>query len=179
MTLRKLYPLLSLVLLAFYARPALADTIVGSSVTGTLYFGTSTATNEFSTANGGPGATATIGPGVEFTYSDSYNIDTANFSSTGLQIADTVAVNAMPFTMTFTDPAFTGFSLLTDQSGFTYSFSGDVLTVNFAGTRIAGTYATTFDYAAVASTPEPSSALLFATGAVVLFMARRFRSLGF
>ncbi len=175
MTQRNLSPLFSLVLLAFCAKPALAGTIVGSAVTGSLYFGASTATNEFSTANGGSGAIAMIGPGVEFTYSDAYNTDTVNFSSTGLRIADTVAVNALPFTMVFSDAAFTGFSLLTDQSGFTYGFSGDVLTVNFTGARTAGTYTTTFDYPAVASAPEPASALLLATGTVVLLATRRFR----
>lgn len=172
---KTLYSLFSLAVLALCVRPVFADTIVGSSVNGALYFGTNLATNEFASANGGSGTTALIGPGVEFTYSDSYNTDTANFSATGLRIADTVAVNAAPFTMVFTDPAFTGFSLLTDQSGFTYSFSGDVLTVNFAGTRTPGTYATTFGYPAVASTPEPSGALLLGTGAVALLLLRKIR----
>lgn len=158
--------LLCISVLGFFAAqaPSLpAEPILGSIVSGSLFFGSNIGFNGFSTANGGSGTTATIGPGVEFTYADAYNTDTANFSATGLRIADVVGVNAAPFTMSFVDTAFTGFTQLTNTSGFTYSFANSTLTVNFAGTTAPGTYATTFNYATPLITPEPASFVLLAT----------------
>jgi hypothetical protein len=163
--MRKLSLLLSFVLVWAAGCPLFADSAVGSNVTGALYFDGDTLPfdNFFSVDNGGSGDSAVIGPGVEFTYSDAFNTDTAEFDGSGLTITDVVGVSATDFSMVFTDPAFTGFTQLSDNSGFTYSFAGDTLTVNFAGALTPGTYNTTLAY----STPEPSSLLLFGTVALV------------
>ena len=151
-------------LLVGAAGPLLAAPIVGSVVTGSLFFNNDTTFNGFSVANGGSGTTATIGSGGEFTYTDAYNTDTANFSANGLRITDIVSVNAGRFTMTFTDPSFTGFALASGSPGFGYAFTGDTLTVNFAGTTVPSTYTAVFDYTAASATPEPGSIVLLATG---------------
>jgi hypothetical protein len=161
--MHKLSLLLCLVFVTAATHPLLAGSLAGTSVTGALYFAgdTSPLDNFFSVDNGGSGTSATIGPGVEFTYSDSFNTDTADFNDTGLTITDVVAGNATNFSMVFTDAAFQGFTQVTNNSGFTYSFSGDTLTVNFAGTPTPGTYTTTF-------APEPSTLFLLSAGALGL-----------
>jgi hypothetical protein len=153
---------------------------IGTSVTGSLTFSGFGTTNYFDPANGfvpssgygnsGGLTTVTIGPGVEFAFQSSANLDTADFDGTTLNITDLSAIGSSNgFEMKFTDPAFTGFSLTSDTLGITYNFSGTTLTVDFAGGNIKGSGSTTFSYTVVPSgpppaVPEPGTLQLLGTG---------------
>ncbi len=179
----RLYPLLVLLSLSVSGVAAHADN-AGTSVTGGLFFSGGTA-NYFNPSLGyvptgygnTAGTTVTIGPGVEFGFYDGANFDTADFTGTSLTVSDVDTYGVDPFEMTFTDPAFTGFTLLTNASGFTYTFSGHTLDVFFPGTFTTGqTFTATFGSAGSAPTvtPEPSGLMLLGTGALgVLGAARR------
>ena len=121
----------------------------GTVVTGTLNFA-GNANNYFDPANGfvptGQGyinessPTVTIeGPGGIFGFADAADVDTANLFGNELTIGDDdVGGDALPWTMTFTDTAFTGLnvSLNSDNfinGGLTASVTGDTITVSWAG----------------------------------------------
>ncbi len=179
------------VLLGACALPGNAAPLVGSSVSGALYF-SGGSTNLFDPAQGFvpvsgylniAGTTVTISnSAVEFGFDDGGNRDSADFSSTQLKVSDLVEVAAgpsFPFQMTFTDTAFKGarFTSVSDNFPLTYSLAGDVLTLNYAG----GTVTTGETLDAVFSftpSPEPSTAgLVFASGlaALAIFLARNRR----
>ncbi len=158
--------------------------LIGTSVTGSLLFAGSP-TNYFDPANGyvPSGYLNTAGtmvsiasPAVEFGFGDSQNTDLANFSAFQFTIEDVVGQNTgvsatdSPFTMTFTDTAFSGLTLTkaTDffpNGGLTYSLAGDTITISWAGgpVRANDDYTSTFT---VASIPEPSNWALFSLGAM-------------
>lgn len=152
-----------------------------TSVTGGLFF-SGGSVNFFDPANGfvpsgygnASGTTVTIGPGVEFGFDDTTNLDTADFTGTMLTVTDVVEDAAdpnKPLEMTFSDPSFSGFTQITGGPAFTFSFSGDTLDVFLAGGRVQNgqTFTATFNYTtagvtSVGATPEPSAFLLLGTG---------------
>jgi hypothetical protein len=157
---------------------------VGTPVTGGLFFGGGT-TNYFNPALGfvpaGSGNTAgtqvTIGSGIEFGFDDGANLDTANFTGNALVVRDVDTYGGSAFEMTFVDPVFTGFTMLPNTSGFTYSFAGDTLKVFFPEEFNPGTYTAKFSYGppAAAVTPEPASLVLLGTGILGMWGAARRR----
>ncbi len=120
--------------------------LLGSKVSGSLTF-LNAPTNYFDPANGfvpsgfgnhSSASQVTINSGVEFGFDDGSNRDTADFTGHGLTVGDLCldgfeCLGNAGFHMTFTDPAFTSASLITNSLGVTFTFSGDTLTVNYPG----------------------------------------------
>jgi hypothetical protein len=183
---------LGLSLLPLHAR---ANGLIGSSVTGSLYF-SGNPDNYFDPANGyvpssgyenTSGTTVTISaPAVEFGFADSSNTDLANFSAMQFTLEDVLSSTAggsdNPWTMTFTDTAFTGmsFAQVSDffpNGGLTGSLTGDVFTASWAGGPIHANddYTSTFTVALV---PEPatSAAVLVGAAGLALVLRRKGRA---
>jgi hypothetical protein len=172
--MKKIPGLLALVALCLSAGSLWADGI-GTDVTGSLTFNGG-AINYFDAANGfvpagygnsGGSTTVTIGPGIEFGFADSANLNTADFTGSTLTISNQVlqANIAAPLEMTFTDSAFTGFTLVSNDLGLIYSFSGSTLTINRPEGTYSGLATSVFNYTTAASTvPEPGSIFLLGTG---------------
>ena len=179
-------------LLPQYAR---ANGLIGTSVTGSLEFGSSI-TNYYDPANGyvpsgylnTAGTTVTVAtPAVEFGFEDAHNTDSANFSASQFTIEDSLDPTAggsdNPWTMTFTDSAFAGQSLAkaTDffpNGGLNYSITGTTITISWAGGPIKANddYTSTF---VIQTIPEPSTWAAVGTGAVALaLVVRRKRRAG-
>lgn len=179
---------LSLILMPLHAE---ANGLIGTSVTGGLFFGANT-TNGFDPANGAvpsgysntAGTMVTVAsPAIEFGYQDVYNTDSANFNASQFTIEDFVAssypsgVTNASFSMTFTDSAFSGLSLTkaTDffpNGGLTAALTGNTITVTWAGGTVnpSDDYTSTFTLSAV---PEPSTWAAMGVGALVLALAVR------
>jgi hypothetical protein len=151
--------------------------LIGTPVTGS-FVTTFVFSNFFDPVNGFvtsaylniAGPTVTIAePAIEFGIADPTNTDTANFSGSQLIVTDNVFSNADPWTMTFTDPAFTSLAKFSDSftnGGVTGTLVGDTITLTWAGSHTAvGLLTATFN---VASIPEPSSFILAAFGMIGL-----------
>lgn len=162
---------LSLASTLVFALPASADN-TGQTVTGTIAFG----------PNGGYGGqywspqNAVIGAGLEYSYADSANMDTVDFTATQMIIRDQVFIDANGWKMTFaTAGGFSSLSLVssTFMPGLTYSLTGGVIEVNWAGTGTGpADYTAVFNVAG--AVPEPETyAMLVAGLAVVSALARR------
>ncbi|HTD97034.1 MAG TPA: PEP-CTERM sorting domain-containing protein [Edaphobacter sp.] len=162
---KKLAVLFSVAVLSLAASVSRADTINGTQVTGTLTF-LGGSTNFFTL--GGNSGTVNIGSGVEFSYEGLLNTDTANFGGTKLTVTDACNFGicaSLPFEMTFTDPAFAGFTTLWNGLGLSSSFADHTLTLNFGGGFLLGSTSSIYNVdVASAAAPEPSSIAFLATG---------------
>jgi hypothetical protein len=151
--------------------PARADFIT-TTVTGTVQFGTR-AILSLGTTN--------IGSGVEFTYSDSLNTDTIDFSSTSFTLTDVSTSSWMgsgseKATYTFTDLAFLGMGWTIPSDSFggaTINLVGDVLTVTTPAFSTAGTYKAVFLDGPVSAVPEPATPFMLCVFAAACWVARR------
>ncbi|CAN5646406.1 hypothetical protein BH10ACI4_BH10ACI4_30200 [soil metagenome] len=166
MYVRHLLPAALLMMFATSPLTAHAD-LIGTSITGSLAFNGSSV-NSFAPT------VATIGPGVEFSYTDVVNIDFADFSGNGLTVSDTCLLSAndcafnYAWIMQFTDSAFTGltFTNLTNALNVTYSLVGDTITITYpGGAPLKLAASSTFSLQSSSSPiPEPSTITLLGTG---------------
>jgi Flp pilus assembly protein TadG len=152
--------------------PLFADGILGTSVTGGLYFGVFAA-NYYDPANtlipdgylNQAGPTVTVSDSaVEFGYYDGVNLITADFSDFGLTIADNVNGGDIGWTQTFQDDSFNGASVTTLTDNFTpgsttAGISGNLLTVTWGGTSSTTpqNLSATFSFSGLAPPPPPVS----------------------
>jgi hypothetical protein len=177
--------------LGFVPVASKANVLIGSSVTGALYFGVNP-TNYFDPANNYVPAgylndmstTVTISaPAVEFGFADANNTDIVNFSAAQFTVEDVLSSTAggidSPFTMTFTDPAFAGLTL----NQVSDSFPNGGLSVFLTGTKITATwgggqvnanddFTSTSTYQLV---PEPSTWALLGLSAGAVALALRLK----
>lgn len=173
--MKRILSLFAVGVLSLSAHRVLADGI-GTSVTGSLAF-QGFPINFFDPANEGvpagfgnhAGTKVTIGSETEFGYRDAANLDTANFTGSTLTLSDTgFGEGQASFVMKFTDPDFTGFSMISNGLGVNFSFAGDTLTVKFDGGDFTGSKTTVLAYAPNQSqtgvTPEPATLALLGTG---------------
>ena len=163
--------------------------LVGTTVTGSLDFDSDNK-NFYMPASGfvpagfqnSAGAqnsnTVVIVGGNEFGFSDGLNTDVTSFSSTGFTFTDT-AITAGPnlnIILTFTDPAFTGVSLISSSfPGLTFAISGDQITVDIPALTVSAgeVFKASFNVASTSPVPEPSASglLLIGFGLLGLMMA--------
>jgi hypothetical protein len=177
----------------FFNTASQAAVVIGSSVTGGLFFSGKTI-NQFDPANGNvptgfsntsPGGptVAVAEPAIEFGFNDTANFDTVNITATQIIITDVRTAESAslasgsPFKITLTDTSFpdgiTQLSNSFDSSAFT--LSGSTFTFNSFGTSKPATYTAVFGFAA--AVPEPSTwAMLLLGFAGIGFMAYRQKS---
>ena len=146
-------------------------------MTGTLAFG---ANGAFGGQFWSPQA-AVIGAGIEYSYTDPANKDTADFSAAQLTIRDQVFRDANGWEMTFATPgSFTSLSLVSSSfvPGLTFSLAAGKVVVDWLGTDTGPhDYVAVFDVTTAPAIPEPETyALMLAGLGVVGFMARRRRA---
>ena len=148
-----------------------------TTITGVLNFNGG-ATNFYS-----PGS-ALVGAGVEFSFADSANQDSADFTADSLLLSDNVLSTASPWHQTFTaDTAgfFNGASLGANNfSGLSWSVTNDTLTVDWTGTQSPGARAANFSFTGGGpGVPEPATWMTMILGMAAIGVAlRRARKLG-
>jgi hypothetical protein len=160
--------------------------VLGTTAVGSLIFG-SDPTNYFNPSSGYvppdysnsvSNAVVLADPAKDFGFEDEDNLDTADFTDTQLYISDTAQPGSdnLPWTMTFTDPAFTSISLVSSSfdPSFTYGIIGDTLVFNDAGGPTSGVQSAVFNLNGVSAVPEPQTYALWAAGLLTVgFAARR------
>ena len=178
----KNFALLLCAALAAVSPTMLHANTMGTTVSGDLNF-TNFSGNYFDPAQGfvpvgygnaGGDTSVVIGSGPEFGVSDGNILYTFDFNASTLHFTNTTqhSTTENSFVASFTDPAFTGASLLSSTvDGLDYSFSGDTLTLNFAGhldSQVNGNLgqAVFLIQSTDAQTPEPSTFALLGTGAL-------------
>jgi hypothetical protein len=174
------------------APAAWGTAILGSTVTGDLNFNGG-GPNYYDPANGFVPATGYLNSASNFDsptvvisattptfgYQDGGNTDVSNFSSgTQLVVTDTVteAGGNAPIKLTFTDTAFVGITLASNNfPNLTYGIVGDVITINIGAngnTTVGEVLTGTFNIQTTA-TPEPSSFGMIAAGSAALIWLRK------
>jgi hypothetical protein len=170
--MRKLYLAIACAALCVGTTPMFADG-VGTSVTGTMSIGGFPGTNFYSPGSGfvPPGFENTAGNTVlisdtlvEFGYKDGANQDDTDFTGTTLTFTDASISGTVPVTFSFSDLAFTGFTLVSNSIGATSSFSGDTITFTIPDSSSSGTRSIVFDYSTAPAVPEPGTLALLGTG---------------
>jgi hypothetical protein len=189
--------------LAAVGGAARAQSLVGTTVTGTLEFpGVIPPTTNFydptnSVFDGVPigyddfnanGPTVTIDGNPTFGYADGYSFITAAFTVNTLTLTEDVDYMASdpdagsnPWTQTFTDTALIGATFSTANDGFglaSASLTGDVITIGWNG-EPDGTpdadYSAQFDITTALPVPEPATLGVLAIALIGLAAARRNR----
>jgi hypothetical protein len=189
---RTILILASLLLTFVIQFPAKADTLLGTAVTGQLIF-TDLNVNYFDPANflvptSGYGNSVSpvnvpiVNPGIEFALTDSSVTQavtlTADFTGSTLTVTDLCldsnCEKDIPFTMFFTDTAFTSINKVSDtfgSGGLSYSLAGDVIELDWTGFPASFPINTSeqavFNLASgPVGTPEPSSITMLSVALV-------------
>jgi hypothetical protein len=175
----------------FFNTASQAAAVIGSSVTGGLFFA-NPALNQFDPLNNnvpdgfsnklGRTTVTVAEPAIEFGFLDTANFDTVNITATQIIITDVrtgesaSVASGSPFKITLTDTSFSdGITLLSNSFDSTASLSGTTFTFNSFGTSKPATYTAVFGFAA--AVPEPSTWAMMILGfAGVGFMAYRKKS---
>jgi hypothetical protein len=170
----------------FFNTASQAATVIGSSVTGGLFFA-NPALNQFDPLNNNVpdgfsnklgGTTVTVAePAIEFGFYDTVNFDTVNITATQIIITDVRTGSSLsgasgsPFTIILIDTSFSdGITQLSNSFDSAASLSGSTFTFHSNGTSEPATYTAVFDIAA--AVPEPSTWAMMILGfAGVGFMA--------
>lgn len=176
---------------ALVLSPALASAgVLGTTVTGGMYFGSNT-NNYFNSSLGwvpggcqnsgaGSASVVVVDPTAEFCFADGANTNTAQFTDTTLSVTDLVTGGAINWKMTFafapnTVLGVTETSDSFNNGGVNYSFVNDILTLTWAGTSSGGLNLNamyTLRAAPTNDVPEPAPLALVALALLAAGAAR-------
>jgi hypothetical protein len=177
----------ALAALSLFSAASASASLIGTSVTGSLQVAWEEP-NYFDPANGyvsagylnASGSTVVIGAGIEFGYFDTANLIVANFTATQLTITNnTLLSNTLPWSMVFTNSAFTSLSLVSSDFSpdLNYSLVGNMMTINWAGTLTTGLRTAVFDVGSASSVPDSGTTATL-TGIALLGLVAFRRKLG-
>lgn len=190
--MRKILSLIAIALTSVMVAAPASASLIGTTVKGSLQFGTNL-TNYFDPANGGVPASgytnsssnsnsATVviagGSQIEFGYADAANTDSADFNGGSLKIVDVSTSGGSTAKYIFTDAAFAGLTLVETSDTFlnggaTATLVGTTLTVITPDFTRAGTYTASYSLTAAAAVPEPSSIAILGLGLLGFAASRR------